>query len=89
LNRAGAVAWLRDDIEALAAGQPVPDRAEGWMQDHIVLLPELAQRLGNREDSVRTAINQNHKTVPQPHGTVGGVHYWTRAGFESWWTGCQ
>lgn len=89
LDRAGNVAWLRAHIEAYRDGQPIFPLAEGWMQPDLVLLPELAQRLGNREDSVRTAIHQRRKTVPKPDGRVGGVHYWTRRHFDSWWADCS
>jgi hypothetical protein len=54
------------------------------MQDAIVLVPGLAERLGRDEDSIRTVLHKNRGGVPRPDGRVGGVNYWTREHFDAW-----
>jgi hypothetical protein len=63
---------------------PFPQRQPGEMQDLIMECDEIAERLGCKPSGVRSAINWNRPTAPQPDGRVGGVHYWMRENAEKW-----
>ena len=81
---AGRRGWFIKDIEAFAAGRPVPVRREDELRPRVMSTEEVAVLLGLSHGSLRSMLHQKTRTVPAPDGRLGPYHYWMRAKTERW-----
>jgi hypothetical protein len=73
-------AWLREDIEAYAAGIPILRRSHNALRPDYLTSADLALRLG----VTRAALRQPKAHAPKPTGAVGGTGIWYRLYVERW-----
>lgn len=77
--------WYRSDVEAYRDGRPVPERREGELQDELIAIPEIAERLGISASTVRTHLSEGrYHLAPPPSGRAGDNNYWYRNEVEEW-----
>jgi hypothetical protein len=76
----GSRAWLKDDVIAYFAGQPVPQREEFAFQDDYLSFGQLAELMGKRYPK---QISQTTK-IPEPAGLFSRRRYWLKKDVLKW-----
>lgn len=66
-------------MRAYVAGEPFPCRTAVEMDDLIIRVPELADRLGVGSRAIYPAVaGERWRLVPEPDGRFGSQNYWCR-----------
>ena len=76
--------WLWEDVQAHIARRSLPDCDRDRHANQLMSLPQLANAIGRKEDSLRAAVWRGSKTVPPKAGEISGQHFWLRDRVDAW-----